>query len=109
MKNWLRKNYTIDLNFFKNLLYQKNRGLISKLKEAKNTAALAKSETHFDGVLLSKISNVLIKISKDYSSKSHLHDKINVINNHGNSNTKKKKLNETYRMNNLTDYSVHNK
>ena len=83
--------------------------MISKLKEAKNTAALAKSETHFDGVLLSKISNVLIKISKDYSSKSHLHDKINVINNHGNSNTKKKKLNETYRMNNLTDYSVHNK
>ena len=83
--------------------------MISKLKEAKNTAALAKSGTHFDGVLLSKISNVLIKISKDYSSKSHLHDKINVINNHGNSNTKKKKLNETYRMNNLTDYSVHNK
>ena len=79
----------------KSFVLEKQR-IVKEIKEAENMAVLAKLETHFNGVLLSKTSNALIKMSKGYSNKYHLHDKINVASNHVNSNTKiiiKKKLN----------------
>ena len=78
--------------------------------EAENKAALAKLETHFDGILLNQTSNAPIKMNEDCSNKYHLHDKINVTHNQvNNNNIKKHNLNETYQMNNLTDYINQNK
>ena len=71
----------------KSFVLEKQR-IVKEIKEAENMPVLAKLETHFNGVLLSKTSNALIKMSKDYSNKYHLHDKINVTSNHVNSNTK---------------------
>ena len=67
-------------------------------------------ETHINGVLLTQTSNAPFKMSKDCSNKYHLHDKISVTQNQlNNNNTKKHNLNETYHINNLTDYINQNK
>ena len=68
--------------------------------ETENNAALAKLETHFNGVLLSQNSNAPIKISEDCSNKYHLYDKISITGNQvNNNNIKKYNLNKTYQMN----------
>ena len=84
--------------------------IVNEVMEAENKAELAKLETHFDGILLNQTSNAPIKMNEDCSNKYHLHDKINVTHNQvNNNNIKKHNLNETYQMNNLTDYINQNK
>ena len=84
--------------------------IVNEVMKVENKAALANLETDFDGVLLSQTSNAPIKVNEDCSNKYHLHDKISVTQNQvNNNNIKKHNLNETYHMNNLTDYINQNK
>ena len=109
MPSRVRKDHTVNINLEKSFELEKQR-IVNKAMKAENKAALAKVKTHFDGVLLSQTSNVPTKMSENCSNKYHLHDKISVTQNQvNNNNIKKHNLNETYQMNNSTDYINQNK
>ena len=109
MPSRVRKDHTVNINLEKSFELEKQR-IVNEAMKAENKAALAKVKTHFDGVLLSQTSNVPIKMSENCSNKYHLHDKISVTQNQvNNNNIKKHNLNETYQMNNSTDYINQNK
>ena len=109
MPSRVRKDHTVNINLEKSFELEKQR-IVNEAMKAENKAALAKVKTHFDGVLLSQTSNVPTKMSENCSNKYHLHDKLSVTQNQvNNNNIKKHNLNETYQMNNSTDYINQNK
>ena len=61
--------------------------IVNEVTEAENKTMLPKLETHLEGVLLRKSSNVPNKTSEDYPNKYQFHDKIKVTKIHVNSNT----------------------
>ena len=58
----------------KSIELEKQR-IVNKVMEAENKATKQISK-HYNGVLLSRTSNALIKMSKDCCNKFHLHDKL---------------------------------